>query len=106
VREALERLECSWAGSRRQVRKDSEHKERLANVAKRIGSFRPETTVLFAKQTEIKRFPPLRRMSQPVGAQEAVSNAYPSAPGRATSKNRLQTSAPRPSLHAAPRAER
>ena len=32
----------------------------------------PDTTLLFADEIEIKRFPPLRRMWQPVGEQQAV----------------------------------
>ena len=40
--------------------------------AERIGGVRPKTTVLFADETEVKRFPPLWRMWQPVGDQKAV----------------------------------
>lgn len=72
VREALKRLEYSWTRPRRQLRKGPDYEERLADLADRIGSVRPETTVLFADETEVKRFPPLRRMWQPVGEQKAV----------------------------------
>jgi transposase len=72
VREALKRLEYSWTRPRRRLRKGPDYEERLARLAERIGSVRPETTVLFADETEVKRFPPLRRMWQPVGEQKAV----------------------------------
>lgn len=72
VREALKRLEYSWTRPRRRLRKGPDYEERLAELADRIGSVRPETTVLFADETEVKRFPPLRRMWQPVGEQKAV----------------------------------
>lgn len=72
VREALKRLEYSWTRPRRQLRKGPDSEERLARLAERIGTVDPETTVLFADETEVKRFPPLRRMWQPVGEQRAV----------------------------------
>jgi transposase len=72
VREALKRLKYSWTRPRRQLRKGPNYEERLTELAERIGRVRPETTVLFADETEVKRFPPLRRMWQPVGEQKAV----------------------------------
>jgi len=72
VREALKRLEYSWTRPRRSLRKGPDYEERLAELAERIGRVGPETTVLFADETEVKRFPPLRRMWQPVGEQRAV----------------------------------
>lgn len=72
VRDALKRLDYSWTRPRRQLRKGPEYEERLADLAERIGTVSPDTTVLFADETEIKRFPPLRRCWQPVGEQTAV----------------------------------
>ena len=72
VRDALKRLEYSWTRPRRQLRKGPDYEGRLAELAERIGEVGPETTVLFADETEVKRFPPLRRMWQPVGEQTAV----------------------------------
>ncbi|PEN04479.1 hypothetical protein CRI93_14960 [Longimonas halophila] len=72
VREALKRLEYSWTRPRRSLRKGPDYEERLAELAERIGRVGPETIVLFADETEVKRFPPLRRMWQPVGEQRAV----------------------------------
>ncbi len=72
VREALKRLEYSWTRPRRCLRKGPEYTERLAQLAERIGTAGVETTVLFADETEVKRFPPLRRMWQPVGEQQAA----------------------------------
>jgi hypothetical protein len=71
VREALKRLEYSWTRPRRRFRKAPDYEERLARLAERIGSVRPETTVLFADETEVKRFSPLRRIG-PIGEQKAV----------------------------------
>ena len=72
VREALKRLEYSWTRPRRHLHKGPGYEERLAALAERIGRVSPDTTVLFADETEVKRFPPLRRMWQPVGGQQAV----------------------------------
>jgi transposase len=44
----------------------------MAQVRQRIAEASEETTVLFADETELKRFPPLRRMWQPVGQQRPV----------------------------------
>ncbi|MCS3613453.1 transposase [Salinibacter ruber] len=44
----------------------------MSEVVEAIGEVGTETTVLFEDETEIKRFPPLRRMWQPVGQQRAV----------------------------------
>jgi len=72
MHDALKRLEYSWTRPQRQLRKGPDYEERLARLAERIGSVQPETTVLFADETEVKRFPPLRRMWHPVGEQKAV----------------------------------
>lgn len=44
----------------------------MAKVVEAIAEVGTETTVLFEDETEIKRFPPLRRMWQPIGQQRAV----------------------------------
>lgn len=44
----------------------------MSEVVEAIGEVGTETTVLFEDETEIKRFPPLRRMWQLVGQQRAV----------------------------------
>lgn len=72
VRDALKRLEYSWTRPRRQLQKGPDYEERLALLAETVATADPETTLLFADETEIKRFPPLRRMWQPVGEQRAV----------------------------------
>jgi transposase len=71
VREALKRLEYSWTRPRRTLREGPDYEERLAELAERIGWVNPATTVLFADETEVKRFPPLRRIG-PVEGQKAV----------------------------------
>lgn len=72
VREALKRLRYSWTRPRRRLRKGPDYKERLALLAETVATADPDTTLLFVDETEIKRFPPLRRMWQPVGEQQAV----------------------------------
>ncbi len=64
-------VKYSWTRPRRRLRKGPDYEERLADLAERIGRVGPETTVLFADETEVKRFPPLRRIG-PVGEQKAV----------------------------------
>ncbi len=44
----------------------------MTNIVEAIGEVGTETTVLFEDETEVKRFPPVRRMWQPVGQQRAV----------------------------------
>jgi len=72
VRDALRRLEYSWTRPRRQLPSPADFEEQMAQVRQRISAASNETTVLFADETELKRFPPLRRMWQPVGKQRAV----------------------------------
>lgn len=72
VREALKRLEYSWTRPRRQLPSPADREEQMGQVQQRIAAASEETTVLFADETELKRFPPLRRMWQPVGKQRAV----------------------------------
>lgn len=72
VRDALKRLEYSWTRPRRQLPSPTDYEEQMAQVRQRIAAASEETTVLFADETELKRFPPLRRMWQPVGEQKPV----------------------------------
>lgn len=72
VRDALKRLEYSWTRPRRQLPSPADREEKMAQVRQRIAATSEETTVLFADETELKRFPPLRRMWQPVGEQRPV----------------------------------
>jgi len=74
VRRALRRLGFSWTRPRRRLppTDGKEYQRRMSEVVEAIGEVGTETTVLFEDETEIKRFPPLRRMWQPVGQQRAV----------------------------------
>ncbi|MCS3672422.1 transposase [Salinibacter ruber] len=74
VRRALRRLGFSWTRPRRRLppTDGEEYQRRMAKVVEAIGKVGTETTVLFEDETEIKRFPPIRRMWQPVGRQRAV----------------------------------
>lgn len=74
VRRALRRLGFSWTRPRRKLppTDGEEYQRRMSEVVEAIGEVGTETTVLFEDETEIKRFPPLRRMWQPVGQQRAV----------------------------------
>jgi transposase len=69
VRRALQRLEYSWKRPRRVLPKPSGWKERLGQIEERVEEAGPETTVLFEDETELRRFPPLRRAWMPVGEQ-------------------------------------
>jgi transposase len=69
VRRALRRLEYSWKRPRRVLPKPSGWKERLGQIEERVEEAGPETTVLFEDETELRRFPPLRRAWMPVGEQ-------------------------------------
>jgi len=74
VRRALRRLGFSWTRPRRRLppTDGEEYQKRMTKVTKAIAEVGTETTVLFEDETEVKRFPPLRRMWQPVGQQRAV----------------------------------
>ncbi len=72
VREALRRLEFSWKRPRRRLPEDPCYKERMAKVDQAIAEAGAETTVLFEDETELRRFPPLRRAWMPVGQQRPV----------------------------------
>lgn len=62
VRDALKRLQYSWTRPQRQLPSPADREEKIAQVRRRIAATSEETTVLFADETELKRFPPLRRM--------------------------------------------
>lgn len=73
VREALQRLEYSWTRPKRQLCKDPQYKERLEAVVEAVATAAPETTVLVEDETELRRFPPLRKAWMPVGTQHRVA---------------------------------
>jgi len=75
VRRALRRLGFSWTRPRRRLppTNGEEYQQRMAKVVEAIAKVGDETTVLFEDETEVKRFPPLRRMWQPIGEQRAVN---------------------------------
>ena len=74
VRDALDRLEYSWTRPRRELPPtDPEaYRKRLAAIVEAVAEADEETSVLVEDETILKRFPPLRRMWQPVGEQQAV----------------------------------
>ena len=74
VRDALGRLEYSWTRPRRKLPPvDPEaYRERIQAIVEAIGEAGPGATVLIEDETEVKRFPPLRRQSRPVGEQRPV----------------------------------
>lgn len=57
VRRALH----SWKRPRRVLPKPAGREERLEQIDRWIEEARPETTVLFEDEMELRRFPPLRR---------------------------------------------
>jgi transposase len=74
VRDALDRLEYSWTRPRRELPPtDPEaYRKRLAAIVEAVAEADEESSVLVEDETILKRFPPLRRMWQPVGEQRAV----------------------------------
>lgn len=74
VREALSRLEYSWTRPRRELPPvDPEaYKERLSAIVEAVSKAGEETSIWVEDETILKRFPPLRRMWQPVGEQRPV----------------------------------
>jgi len=74
VRDALDRLEYSWTRPRRELPPtDPEaYRKRLSAIVEAVAEADKETSVLVEDETILKRFPPLRRMWQPVGDQRAV----------------------------------
>ena len=75
VRDALSRLEYSWTRPRRKLPPvDPEaYRERIQAIVEAVGEASPNATVLIEDETEVKRFPPLRRQWQPVGQQRPVT---------------------------------
>jgi transposase len=71
VRDALNRLEYSWTRPRRTLPSvDPEaYRERLEAIVEAVSRAGPEASVLVEDETQVKRFPPLRRQWQPVGEQ-------------------------------------
>lgn len=72
VRRALNRLEYSWKRPRRSLPKDPLYAERMAELMQAIATAGEETTILFEDETDLKRFPLLRRAWMPVGEQRSV----------------------------------
>ena len=74
VRDALGRLEYSWTRPCRKLPPvDPEaYRERIQAIVEAVGEAGPDATVLIEDETEVKRFPPLRRQSRPVGEQRPV----------------------------------
>jgi transposase len=74
VRDALDRLEYSWTRPRRELPPtDPEaYRRRLSAIVEAVAEADEDTSVLVEDETILKRFPPLRRMWQPVGEQRAV----------------------------------
>lgn len=72
VREALGRLRFSWTRPRRVLPEDPQYAERIAEIDRAIAQAGPETTVLFEDETELRRFPPLRKAWMPIGEQRPV----------------------------------
>lgn len=72
VRRALKRLEFSWKRPRRSLPEDPDYAERMRELLEAISRAGCETTVLFEDETDVRRFPPLRRMWMPRGEQWSV----------------------------------
>ena len=74
VRDTLKQMEYSWTRPRRKLPPtDPEaYRKRLQAIVEAVAEAGPETSVLVEDETILKRFPPLRRMWQPVGEQRAV----------------------------------
>jgi transposase len=73
VRQALTRLRFSCTRPRRRLREDPDYAERIAEVDRAVANAGAATTVLFQDETELRRFPPLRRAWSPVGEQAEVT---------------------------------
>lgn len=74
VREALSDLEYSWTRPRRELPPvdPKAYRERLSAIVEAVSKAEEETSILVEDETILKRFPPLRRMWQPVGEQRPV----------------------------------
>jgi transposase len=73
VREALERLGYSWKRPRRRLPDDPNYEERMVAIEQAIAEVDAETSILFEDETELKRFPPLRKGWMPQGEQREVA---------------------------------
>lgn len=73
VRQALRRLDFSWKRPGRALPEDPHYAERIAEIDQAIAEVGPETTVLFEDETDLRRFPPLRKAWMPIGKQRNVS---------------------------------
>jgi transposase len=72
VRRALRRLQFSWKRPRRKLPPDPDYAEHVRALVEAVATAGAETTVLFEDETELRRFPPLRRMWMPTGEQWSV----------------------------------
>jgi Transposase and inactivated derivatives len=74
VRGTLKQMEYSWTRPRRKLPPtDPEaYRERLQAIVEAVAKAGPEASVLVEDETQVKRFPPLRRQWQPVGEQRPV----------------------------------
>lgn len=72
VREALHRLRFSHTRPRRRLLEDPCYAACIARVDEAVADVGTETTVLFQDETELRRFPPLRKAWSPVGEQAEV----------------------------------
>jgi len=72
VRRALRRLQFSWKRPRRKLPPDPDYAEHMRALIDALVTADLDTTILFEDETELKRFPPLRRMWMPVGKQWSV----------------------------------
>jgi transposase len=72
VRRALRRLQFSWKRPRRKLPPDPDYAEHVRALVEAVAMAGAETTVLFEDETELRRFPPLRRMWMPTGEQWSV----------------------------------
>ena len=65
-------MRFSWKRPRRVLPEDPLYGERIAEVDRAIAEAGAETRVLFEDETELRRFPPLRKAWMPVGEQRSV----------------------------------
>jgi len=74
VREALAELEYSWTRPRRELPPvdPKAYRKRLSAIVEAVSKAEEETSILVEDETILKRFPPLRRMWQPIGEQRRV----------------------------------
>lgn len=74
VRDALSRLEYSWTRPRRKLPPGDPgaYRERIQAIVEAVAKAGRDATVLIEDETQVKRFPPLRRQWQPVGEQRPV----------------------------------